>query len=325
LSRGAFFRFLLVAGALGYLALAAMSLFPHRYWAFETLSNLRVQFAWAGLLLAVLLLMLRPRLLALPVAVMGTFCAHLALSVALPPRQPVAAAAAKLRVMTVNIDFVTHDADRLVAIIKAEHPDILVMEEDYPPVRRAIAERAGGFLYHAEAGIDPRAISIDSRYPLTDVHLESTDYVAHILTAKVAVPTAQGTAPVLVIATHPLAPIRRWKAAQRKKCLDYLGKRAGEAHVPVILLGDLNLTPHSPYFSALEIAGHLIDTAKGRAPDPTWLMPVIPFGLRIDHVLVSSGIAALGRHVTEGFGSDHRGVVVDLLIPPAVVPAGPNS
>lgn len=305
--------------------LALASLFPHKYWAFETLSNLRVQFAWAGLVLAVLLLALRPRPLALPVVLIGALSTHMALSVAQPPRQPVAAGSAKLRVMTVNIDFVKHDADRLVEIIKAEHPDILIMEEDFPQARRAIAERAGSFPYHAEAGIDPRAISIDSRYPLSDIRLESTDYVAHILTAKVAVPSAQGTEDVLVIATHPLAPIWPWMAGQRKKCLDYLGKRAGEARTPVILLGDLNLTAHSPYFSALENAGHLIDTAKGRAPTPTWVSTLIPFGLRIDHVLVSSGVATLGRHVTAGFGSDHHGVVVDLAIPPPVVPTGPNS
>jgi endonuclease/exonuclease/phosphatase (EEP) superfamily protein YafD len=308
--------------ALCFVIAACASLFPDRYWLFETLSNLRVQFAFAGIVLSVALFVSRLRLLAMPTLALGALSATLALAPA--PRQAIAAGGTPLRIMSVNINFQHHDTQRLVAIIKAAQPDILVLIEDAPEVRRDIAKRVGNLPYHAETGIDARAVSIDSRFPLVDVRAESTDYVAHILTARLALPTPEGARAILLIAAHPLVPLLAWKAEQRKKALEYMAERAGAAQIPVILAGDLNLTPHSPYFTRLERRGRLRDTASGRAPAPTWLSPVAPFGLRIDHVLVSPEIGVIARRVSPGFGSDHRGLIVDLALPPAVVPAGAN-
>ena len=307
--------------ALIFIAAMISSLFPGRYWVFESLSNLRVQFAWLGFIFALGLFALRLRLLALVSLLSGLFCTYLVLSIPRPPHQPIATVTGtKLRVMTVNIDFTHHDADKLAQIIAADHPDVLVLIEDLPAVRRAIATRLGYLPYHAETGIDVRAISIDSRYPIKDARVESTDFVAHILTVTLLLPSASGTQKIKLIATHPLAPIRRWRAKQRKRALDHIAELASGAHRPVILMGDLNTTPHSPYFAELERSGQLVDTARSRSPAPTWIAPWIPLGLRVDHVLVSSEIRPVARHVSAGCGGDHRGLTVDLLVPPTVVP-----
>ena len=59
-----------------YLALGALSFWPDGFWAFETLSNLRVFFVWSGLLLAVVLLLLHFRGGAILVAVAAIVHAH---------------------------------------------------------------------------------------------------------------------------------------------------------------------------------------------------------------------------------------------------------
>ncbi len=88
------------------------------------------------------------------------------LSVGMPPRQTPIPGAAHLRVMTVNIDFQHHDADKLVALIKSENPDVLVMEEGLPQERRAIAQRVGS-LPLPRRGRPRRARGLD-RQPLPD-------------------------------------------------------------------------------------------------------------------------------------------------------------
>jgi endonuclease/exonuclease/phosphatase family metal-dependent hydrolase len=192
---------------------------------------------------------------------------------------------------------------------------VLVLIEDRQPVREALAAKIGDYPYRAWTGVDYRSISLHSRFPITDWRVESTDFLAHIVTGHLLVPTDAGEREVFFIATHPLAPIEGERAHQRRKALARLAKRAAESEVPVILLGDLNLTPQSVYFARLLKAGNLRDTARGRVSAPTWMVPIPSIGLRIDHVLVSPDIAVAARRVGPDFRSDHRPVTVDLVVP----------
>ena len=228
--------------------------------------------------------------------------------------------------MSINIGFDSHrghlfdsdrDSARLVVIAKAEHPDVLFLMEDRREVRAALAERIGNFPYSAYAGTDYRSVSVYSRYPVLNWRVQSTDYLDHIVTGTLMVPTAHGERKVFLVAAHPKSPLSHGRASQRKQALLRLQQRALEAGMPVVLLGDLNLTPQSPYFARLLKHGNLRDTAVSRAPEPTWLASIPGFGLRIDHVLVSPDIAVAARRVGPGFHSDHRPLTVDLVIPDA--------
>jgi endonuclease/exonuclease/phosphatase (EEP) superfamily protein YafD len=307
-----------------YLVLGAVSFWPDAFWAFEMLSNLRTLFVWAGLLLALVLLALHFRSAALLVAIAATLNAIAALT-PVDPVAKAAAAAPNLRVMSINIGHDSHHGlfdstrnnARLVEIAKAEHPDVLVLIEDLQSVRESLAARIGDYPYQFRTGSGERSLSVHSRYPLTDRRVRSTAFVEHILTCRLQAPTAHGDRKVLFIATHPTSPASGHDAYERKRALARLAQQSAEAGLPVILAGDLNLTPQSPYFARLLQTGNLRDTARGRAPAPTWMAPVVGLGLRIDHVLVSPDIAVAARRVGPGFHSDHRPLTVDLFVPDA--------
>ncbi|HUG19157.1 MAG TPA: endonuclease/exonuclease/phosphatase family protein, partial [Planctomycetaceae bacterium] len=79
---------------------------------------------------------------------------------------------------------------------------------------------------------------------------------------------------------------------------------------PVIVAGDLNVSPWSPYFSKLTASGRLRDLRKGRGLINTW--PAHNFCTRtpIDHVLPSSEVAVHSLEtLPEACGSDHFGLL----------------
>ena len=80
------------------------------------------------------------------------------------------------------------------------------------------------------------------------------------------------------------------------------------------LLGDLNLTPYSPPFHRLLADGRLRDAMQGRGWQPTWRASFWPLALRIDHVLVSSGVCVEEATVGPAVGSDHRPVLARLRL-----------
>lgn len=83
---------------------------------------------------------------------------------------------------------------------------------------------------------------------------------------------------------------------------------------PVLLLGDLNVSPWSPYFRRLLRESGLRDSSQGRGVRPTWPtfnpLMLIP----IDHCLYSPGIAIVNRQTGPHVGSDHFPVIVDFVI-----------
>jgi len=81
---------------------------------------------------------------------------------------------------------------------------------------------------------------------------------------------------------------------------------------PVVLLGDLNAAPSSPEVATitkvLDDAWILAGTGNGFTFDA-----VSPH-VRIDYVLVSDGVAVHSAHVPPTYASDHRPVVVDVVL-----------
>jgi endonuclease/exonuclease/phosphatase (EEP) superfamily protein YafD len=88
---------------------------------------------------------------------------------------------------------------------------------------------------------------------------------------------------------------------------------AAASDIPVVILGDLNGTPFSPWFGRLLRDGGLKDTGKGFGLPATWRGNGI--GLPIDHILVSRSWRVLDRQVhPDRMGSDHHPVIAELTL-----------
>ena len=124
---------------------------------------------------------------------------------------------------------------------------------------------------------------------------------------------------VQLIATHPRPPMDAWQHRMRNEHLDVLADRVSELRgsggFPVIVMGDLNVTPWSPTFGRLQDRGGLWSVTAGGGLEPTWYQrPGFLYGLVLDHVLHTDGLRHLRRRILPGNGSDHRSVVVEFQL-----------
>jgi endonuclease/exonuclease/phosphatase (EEP) superfamily protein YafD len=125
-----------------------------------------------------------------------------------------------------------------------------------------------------------------------------------------------------LVATHALPPIGKGGFSHRNRHLQLLAKEVQRLQkqapgVPVIVMGDLNLTPWSPVFTNFANAAGLQRASHAFNCDPTWYRyPVFPFGLVLDHVLATRELTCSSYDVGPDIGSDHRFVTVSLSVAP---------
>lgn len=120
--------------------------------------------------------------------------------------------------------------------------------------------------------------------------------------------------PLTIIGAHVLAPLNRGYGQLRNTHLADLARTARAQSGPVLLIGDLNVTPWSPYFGALLRDAALRDSRRGFGVQPTWPVQWPPLRIPIDHCLASPSIAI--HRWTRGprVGSDHFPIIVDFAM-----------
>ena len=130
---------------------------------------------------------------------------------------------------------------------------------------------------------------------------------------------------VVVWAVHPPSPLDWWSWHARNAYHLWVAERAAaeDATTPVIVAGDYNQTPWTPWHQRFLERSGLIDAAGTSWPAPT-RHPFWPFAWRaiaipIDRLSVRPGTGVNGLHVGPFLGSDHYPVTADLVLgrPPA--------
>ena len=92
------------------------------------------------------------------------------------------------------------------------------------------------------------------------------------------------------------------------------GAQRRRSSEPLVVAGDFNVTPYSPYFRDWLAASGLTDSRRGRTLSVSWPATLPWFGIPIDHVAVNDGFTIVSHRRLPDFGSDHYGVVVELAL-----------
>ena len=124
---------------------------------------------------------------------------------------------------------------------------------------------------------------------------------------------------------HPLPPISQRNFRTRNEAYSRIEEAINRLSGSAVLIGDLNTTIWSPCYQKLVDETGLVNTRKGFGILPTWPTSNNDFGLPglaarllaipIDHCLVSPELQIVQTRALSSVGSDHRPIVVDLLVP----------
>ncbi len=233
------------------------------------------------------------------------------------PSQPAPAIAAEvpLRIASANVFFLNRSHDSVIAWARQVRPDVLLLIEVTAEWHRALAPLEGEFPYrryvtdHSHHGL-----LLLSRWPLSAVVTRPPEQreLRPVLFATV---TRAGAA-LRLAAMHATWPLRPADASERARDFAALATEASRrGSLPFMALGDLNVSPFSPQFATLLRRGGLRSAAAGHGWQPTWPSVFPPLGIQIDHALVSPEVRVMGFQRGPANGSDHRPIIVDVIIP----------
>lgn len=265
----------------------------------------------------------RPGLVAVAGAVAAAHAVWTAPELARPrPLSPAAAGAPRIRVVTANVRFPSRNSAPLGEELAAADADILLLQE-LSSEHLAMIKSAGAFDGYPWSYVDPRPGSfgagIWSKWPLSGGETWEPGGLP-MVRATVDV----GGTEVRVFNVHCKAPMRRrWIPVWKAQLAD-LGAAVRSSPSPAIVAGDFNSTAgHAPFRRLLAEAGlRSAHVEAGRGLATTWPRGgrVMPPLFRIDHVLVTAGLAVVGVREGRGPGSDHRPVIADLALLAAARP-----
>jgi endonuclease/exonuclease/phosphatase (EEP) superfamily protein YafD len=303
---------LFVASVALVVALNLVPLSARLYWTLELTTHFRVQY----LVVTVFMLAvaaLRRRWVAVAVLVVA---GAVSAAPVLPyvPRGGAQVAAVSgvppLKVLTVNVSFRQFLPRRLLEIVREADPDIVVVQELTPHAERVLASLDAELPYFRKFPAEGAyGIGLWSKH-----ELESGETIAlgrlPAIQARVRGPSGTFT----IIGVHLSAPVTGRRAAARNQQLVELAARSAAVDGPLVVAGDFNTTPYSPYFADWLDAAGLTDSRRGRTLSPSWPTMLRLAGIPIDHVAVNDGFTLLSHRRLPNFESDHFGALVEVAL-----------
>lgn len=303
MKRGAV-RLAILCAAGGLLPLGA-----RLWWGFELLSHFRLQYVVIAAALAVIVLVCRkplPALLLIAVAAVNAWPLVPYLGTTGGPASAVAASG--IRVLNINVNAGNDAHAAILETIRAADADIVSIVELTPGLEtalRALDERYPHRFINASG--DNFGIGMLSKYPLI-----AKESFAVLDTAAIDSLIELPDGSIRFLAVHLVPPMGADLAATRNRQLDALAARARQITEPLLVCGDFNLTPYSPYFSDFVRAADLDDVRKGQAPGFSWPSTMPLLGIPIDHCFLRAPLAVKSVERLERMGSDHYPVLVSL-------------
>jgi endonuclease/exonuclease/phosphatase (EEP) superfamily protein YafD len=248
-----------------------------------------------------------------------------------PPASPQANSTSvpRLRLLHVNLlGPINRNVPAVIRLLRETRPDLLDFVE-YTSYWRRTLERSGALKPYPYRLSASGHAALYSRFPILSgkIRFPTPNHVPNqaYLTARLKLPSRPS---LTVVVGHPASPLtpRHWQW-QRELFAAWIRERPRWTS-PLIIVGDLNTAPWSPEFTHLLRGTGLRDSQLGFGLQPSWpafwpdtrgnrhLSPwMLPLGLPIDHVLISSGVQVLSRQTGPFVGSDHLPVLAELAFP----------
>jgi len=309
------------AGVLLTASVAVLSLFTtlaRYFWLADLFVHFLVQYAVIAFVGFVLLAWTRR-----PVwAAIAFFTAALNMVVAAPASGFATAHALPLqtsghqsaRIASINVLYRNQDHQRVIDFVRREKPDAVVFVEVTESWRKALTILQKEYPHHFISdggGRNGAGVLLMSRWPMRNVQ--------PILLYTSAEPAVSATLDIgerqlQVLAVHTSWPLGAASTNLRNRQFGLLATQAQARKAPLIMLGDFNVSPLSPWFRALLHESGLRSASQTFGWLPTWPTFLPPAGIQIDHALISPDVAVREFRRGPYVGSDHLPIVVDLVL-----------
>jgi endonuclease/exonuclease/phosphatase (EEP) superfamily protein YafD len=308
-------RFWGLISAASFLACVATVLGFLGQWAWfcELFSHFRVQYLVGLLVLSLLLLVGKHKkvaVLCFVVAMINLFCV-LQLFLFRPNVSTWEYPFKNHRAMLINVHSEMGDPELVMDVIREQKPELLVLEEVTESWMQALSGLTNSLPYCVSSPREDNfGIALFSKYPLIGKNI--------LFLGEAGVPSILASLKmdgsiVDMLATHPLPPAGAAYTAFRNEQLDRVAECVKDRS-PLLLLGDLNMTPWSPSFHRFIEQSGLQDSAKGYGIQPSWPAHFLLLGIPIDHCLHSRDIHITRRRTGSRVGSDHLPLIVDFTV-----------
>jgi endonuclease/exonuclease/phosphatase (EEP) superfamily protein YafD len=291
--------------------LALIAALLGRYaWQLDLFTHFRVHLAVGFAVCCLVLLIARRGPVALLAAVGTLLSAAPMLEYWSPPWSHAQAQPASFRLVTFNIWYRAYEPVRIASLLEQVKADAVVLQEISTRQALELRTRLPSYPYsYLEAGMSGAVVY--AKWPIRRAQV--------IDLARTGVPAAQvvldwqGT-PVTVIGAHLDWPIGTQNWRLRNAQLQALGTLAAMESGPLLITGDFNVTPWSPYFRRLVERAGLRDCAAGQGIAASWPARLSWIGIRIDHCLASRHWRSVDVSVGPRLGSDHLPVIAELVL-----------
>jgi len=229
------------------------------------------------------------------------------------PAASPSAAQAPLKVIAWNVLWSNPQKAEALAWLEAQDADLILLTECTVEWREELAPLTTTWPHQISSNRDgAEGMWLLSRYPLAPADADGLAAKKPWISTLVQTPAG----PVRVLGMHPRTPRSGTRFDDRNEQYEHAASIASQATssgIPALLMGDLNCTPFSPWFSRLLERGALRDSALGFGLSGTWHGQGVR--LPIDHILVNDRFSVLARRVEEDRrGSDHHPVKATLVL-----------
>ena len=215
-----------------------------------------------------------------------------------------------LKVIAWNVLWSNPHKPEALAWLQSQDADFILLTECTTEWRAALAPLTATWPHHLSSNRDgAEGMWLLSRHPLDSPDPEGLAANKPWISTLAHTPAG----PVRILGMHPRTPRAGARFDERNAQYEKAASIASQATTPVLLMGDLNCTPFSPWFSRLLEKGSLRDSALGFGLPGTWQGQGVR--LPIDHILVNDRFSVTDRQVVEDRrGSDHHPLGATLAV-----------
>jgi len=282
-------------------------------WWLDNLINLQLQ--WSLLAILSILLSLKIfRVVTIPLSV-------LYLSIILynfgPLYLPVPAdnqPKAVLKIAQLNIRYQNYNIEKIISNLLDTDYDIILIQEIADNKVGIVGKLSQSYPYSVGSNSVKNytsRLALFSRWPLANTKIHDLGYVEGRVIETFIHPPNSDTS-IKVFALHPGAPRDEVLWQLRNNTFEFVASQTSSSMSQrQIVVGDINVSPWSPFFERLEKNSRLKNTARGHGYIPSWaLYPAnqlkwLLSSAYIDHCLVSESFPVHDKQYTYIEGSDH--------------------